>query len=131
MLLLPGLTPTSKNSSTASSSAGGGTAKSQCENPVCRHMRFRSCEVPAACHSGIEADTQQMGLVVQPGIGGELLLDGGKVAAHPYAVIRQWAARVDEGDQQCFATKLVDRNGLAALIEELEIRNRLPVVGTL
>src|ERR1700733_7364654 len=70
-----------------------------------------------------------MSLPVKLGIGGELLLDVGKVAAHPYAVIRQWAARIDECDQQCFAMKLVDSNRLAALIEEFEIWYCLPVRG--
>src|ERR1700733_8777804 len=70
-----------------------------------------------------------MSLLVKLGIGGELLLGGGEVSAHPYAVIRQRAAGIDESDQQCFAMKLVDSNGLVALIEEFEIRHYLPVRG--
>src|SRR6267154_1122471 len=78
---------------------------------------------------GIKADAQQMSLVVQRGIGGKLLLDGGEVAAHAYAVIGQRTASVDKGYQQYFAAKLLDRNALAALIQELEIRHCLPWCG--
>src|ERR1700677_1965460 len=77
----------------------------------------------------IEADTEKMSCAGELGIGGKLLLDGGKIAAYADAVIRKVTSRVNKGDQQNFAPKLVDIDGLAALIEKFEVGDRLPGCG--
>lgn len=73
---------------------------------------------------GVEADAQQVS-AGKGRIRAELLVDFREIAAHARAEIRERAARVDKGDEQNTAAKLLERNSLAVLIGKGEVRNFL------
>ena len=55
------------------------------------------------------------------GIGGERFVDGGEVAVHAGAVVVEWAAGVDEGDEDDLAFELIEVDGVAVLVEERQL----------
>src|SRR5271155_316659 len=71
---------------------------------------------------GIEADTQQMRLLVEIRIGLKRLIDLREVAAHPRTEISQRATRIDKRHQQYLATKLREADLLVALIQQVKVR---------
>ena len=72
---------------------------------------------------GIEADAEEVGLVVERGVGGEGFVDVGEVAAHAGAEVGELAAGVDEGHQDELALELIEVDGAVALVEEVEVGN--------
>src|SRR5580658_657249 len=72
---------------------------------------------------GIEADAEQVGFTVAGGIGADLVVDGSELVADARAEIGERAARVDESEQQGLAAILTERDGLAVLVDELEVRH--------
>src|ERR1700760_90086 len=75
----------------------------------------------------VEAEAQQMGLLLEPGIRGQLFLDVSEIAAHADAIVGKRATGVDESDQQGLAAKLRQVDGLAVLVDEVKIGNLLPL----
>src|SRR5215469_8190967 len=69
----------------------------------------------------IEADAKKMGFVVQGAIGCKPSIDVGKIVCNPRAEVGQRAARVDKGNQQLFAAKLIELNCPAILVTKLEV----------
>lgn len=78
---------------------------------------------------GIEADTEEVRVLVERGVGLEGLVDGGEVAAHAGTVIRERAAGVDEGHEDDLAVKLLEIDLVAGLIEQGEVWNYVALGG--
>ena len=72
---------------------------------------------------GIEADAEQVGFAVAGGIGADLVVDGGELVADARAEVGERAARVDESEKQGLAPILTELDGLAVLVDELEVRH--------
>ena len=70
-------------------------------------------------------------LPIERGIGLQALVDGGEVAAHARTVVRERAARVDEGDQQRLAAELPEADLPPALVGQAKVRHQhRPAAGT-
>lgn len=69
---------------------------------------------------GIEADAEKLN-VGESGVGAELLIDLGEIAAHPRTEVWEGAARIDESNEQNLSAILLQENALAFLIGESEI----------
>jgi len=70
---------------------------------------------------GVEADAEEMGVGEEGGIGGELAVELGEVAAHAGAEVGEGAAGVDEGEEDDFAVEVVEVDEVVALVEEGEV----------
>lgn len=70
---------------------------------------------------GIEADGDEMSLLVERRIGGEGLVDVGEVARHARAEVSELAAGVDEGEENELALELIEMDGAVALVEQVEV----------
>ena len=79
---------------------------------------------------GVKADAEKVSLVVEGWVGGEGFVDVSEVAAHAWAEVSELAAGVDEGHKNDLALELVEMDGAVALVEELEVGNGSPGVGT-
>src|SRR5581483_9060519 len=71
----------------------------------------------------IEADAEQVCVLVELRIRGKLLVDLRKVTAHARAVVSQRTTGVDEGHQQHFAAILLEVDLLIGLVQECEVRD--------
>src|SRR5208282_441657 len=69
----------------------------------------------------IDADAKQLRVAERLGILLQLLQHLGKIAAHPRAIIGKWATRIDKGQQQRLAAKMMELDGLAALVDQREV----------
>src|ERR1700692_2355291 len=70
----------------------------------------------------IEADTQQMG-AVQSRVGAQLFVEFREVAGDAGTKVGKWATSVNKSDEENIPAILVQRNMLAVLVGECEIRN--------
>ena len=71
----------------------------------------------------IEADGDQMSLLIERRISCKRFVDVGEVAAHTRAEVRELTASVDKGEKNDFAFELFEVDGTVALIEEMEVRH--------
>ena len=78
---------------------------------------------------GIEADAEQVRVLVERGVGLQRLVDGGEVAADMGAVIGERTAGVDESHDDDLAAKLLEIDGAIGLVEEREIGNVIAFCG--
>ena len=69
----------------------------------------------------IDADAEQLRLAERLRIFLQLLHDLAEVVAHTYAIVGKRTTRVDEGEQQRFAAKLMEVDGLATLVDQREV----------
>ena len=72
---------------------------------------------------------EQMRVSVLLWILGESLVDLREIVIHLRAVVRHRTPRVDEGNEQRFALELVQVDGLAVLVRQLEIGNQISLRG--
>ncbi len=72
---------------------------------------------------GIEADAEQVRMLVARRIGLQGLVDFGKVMTHAGTEIRERAASVDECHHDNLAAKLLEVDGVIGLVEQLEVGN--------
>ena len=70
-----------------------------------------------------------MGLLVEPRIFLQFLIQGRKLSADAGTEIGERTARVNEGHEQSLAAILIERDVAAILIHQLEIRDRLAGFG--
>lgn len=82
-------------------------------------------EAPGSVVLGIEADAEEVGLCVETGTRGQLLVNPGEVARDPGAKVRQRTAGIDEGDQARLAAELVQMDGAATLVAPFEVRHQV------
>src|SRR5260370_12165635 len=78
---------------------------------------------------GIEADAEEVGPVVEGGVGGQGFVYVGEVAGHAGAEVGQGAAGVDEGDEDDLALEPGEMDGAVALVEEVEVGDVVAGVG--
>src|SRR5581483_9042125 len=76
----------------------------------------------------IKADAEQMRPGEQRGLLLEGLLELREIAAHQRAIVGQRTARVDEREDHCLATILLERNLFAILIRQRKIRHSVGFV---
>ncbi len=69
----------------------------------------------------VEADAEEMSLLIESGVGGQCLIHFGEVPAHSRTEIGKGTAGIDEGKQDDFALELRQVNGAIALVEQFEV----------
>ena len=84
---------------------------------------------PGCVISGVEADADEVGLLIEGWVGGERLVDVGKVVAHAGAKICELATSVDERHQNDLAFELVEMNCAVALVQEFEVGDNIAYCG--
>jgi len=78
---------------------------------------------------GVEADADEMSLLVEGWVGGKRFVDIGEVVAHARTEVCELATCVDEGHQHDLAFELVEVNRAVALVKEFEVWHDIALGG--